>query len=186
MSLSNWIIASNYSLFWKSNIRSPPHRILSSLGCDIHLQYFAWRHFAFHNLAQGTLPFWNPYIFSGTPFIAGMQSALFYPFNVLYLLLPIHLAINYTVILHIFLSGVFFYFFMRTLNVERFAVFLSALVYMFAATQICRIYAGHLSTLCTMPRSFKVGLGISLVTLFSLVIGGVISRRRRSIEEEKK
>lgn len=124
--------------------------VLSSPICDIRTEFFACRYFAFHNLAQGILPLWNPYVLSGTPFMAGLESALFYPFNFLYLFLPTHLAINYTIILHLFLSGIFFYYFIRYLNIERFPSFISSLVYMFAATQVCHIYAGHLTVLSTI------------------------------------
>ena len=39
-------------------------------------------------LNEGHLPFWNPYLFSGAPFITNMQASLFYPLGTLYYLLP--------------------------------------------------------------------------------------------------
>ena len=137
-------------IFFGKIIFSSRNVVLSSPICDIRTEFFACRYFGFRNLAQGILPLWNPYIFSGTPFMAGLESALFYPFNFLYLFLPTHLAINYTIILHIFLSGVFFYYFICYFGVERFPSFISSLVYMFAATQVCHIYAGHLTVLSTI------------------------------------
>ena len=137
-------------IFFGEIIFGSHNAVLSDPGCDIRSLFFAWRWFGFHNLAQGILPLWNPYVFSGTPFVAGMQSALFYPLNFIYLILPTHLAINYSIILQLFLSGVFFYYFIRYFGVERFPAFISSLVYMFAATQVCHIYAGHLAVLSTI------------------------------------
>ncbi|HEA47194.1 MAG TPA: hypothetical protein ENH97_02145, partial [bacterium] len=137
-------------IFFGKVIFAPRNVVLGSPDYDIRSLFFAWRWFGFHNLAQGILPLWNPYVFSGLPFMAGMQSALFYPLNFLYLILPTHFAINYSIILHFFLSGVFFYYFIRYLNIERFSAFISSLIYMFAATQVGRIYAGHLTVLSTI------------------------------------
>lgn len=137
-------------LFFGKVILGPRHAVLGSPCCDICPIGFPWRYFAFHNLAQGILPLWNPYISCGMPFMAGMESALFYPFNFIYLLLPTSLAINYSIILHLFLSGVIFYYFIRYFNIERFSAFISSLVYMFAAAQLGHIFAGHFSDLCTI------------------------------------
>jgi len=40
-------------------------------------QFYPWRHFASETIHTGTLPLWNPYQFSGTPFAANSQSAPF-------------------------------------------------------------------------------------------------------------
>ncbi|MDX1521016.1 MAG: hypothetical protein R3264_05280, partial [Anaerolineae bacterium] len=37
--------------------------------------------FAAEHLRQGTIPLWNPHLYSGTPFAADIQSGLFYPIN---------------------------------------------------------------------------------------------------------
>ncbi len=137
-------------IFFEKIILGPRDAVLGSPNCDIRSLFFAWHWFGFRNLARGILSLWNPYIFSGTPFMAGMLSAFFYPLNLIYLILPTHLAINYSIILHLFLSGVFFYYFIRYFGVERFPAFISSLVYMFAATQVCHIYAGHLNVLSTI------------------------------------
>ena len=52
-------------------------QVLSRAGQDTWLQFFAWKHFGYEAIVRGELPLWNPYIFSGTPYIAGIQSAIF-------------------------------------------------------------------------------------------------------------
>lgn len=93
--------------------------VLSDQNTDTRHQLFYWRYFGFNTLARGTIPLWNPYIYGGTPFVGGVQSAIFYPLNLIFLVFPIHVAINYSIILHVFLSGVFTYLYLRYLNLGR-------------------------------------------------------------------
>lgn len=90
------------------------------------------------------LPLWNPYMFSGMPFLADPSSSMFYPLNLLFLIIPIGYAFSYLFVLDIFLIGLFTYFFAKTIKLDNFSSFISALVFMFSGTVIYRIYAGHL------------------------------------------
>ncbi|MDR4508615.1 MAG: YfhO family protein [Candidatus Brocadiaceae bacterium] len=139
--------------------------ILSSQNTDTHHQLFYWRYFGFKTLSQGIIPLWNPYIYSGAPFVAGVQSAVFYPLNLIFLVLPVHVAINYSIMLHIFLSGVFTYLYLRHLGLSkaeqksgpshigglsRPSCIIASIIFMFCAPQIFHVYPGHLPNLCTM------------------------------------
>jgi hypothetical protein len=50
------------------------------------LQFVPWWKWAYDTLLSGHLPFWNPLLGMGAPFIANYQSALFYPPNWTYFL----------------------------------------------------------------------------------------------------
>lgn len=54
---------------------------------DVFSQLLPWKHLSVDILKSGQWPLWNPYSFTGTPFLASYQSATLYPLNVL-LLLP--------------------------------------------------------------------------------------------------
>ncbi len=55
-------------------------------GSDFVLQFYPWKKFVFDHLqSQGSLPFWNPYLFSGSPLIPNIQVSLFYPLGFLVL-----------------------------------------------------------------------------------------------------
>ncbi|TVM03907.1 MAG: hypothetical protein CV087_02495 [Candidatus Brocadia sp. WS118] len=151
-------------------------RILSDQNTDTRHQLFYWRYFGFNTLAKGTIPLWNPYIYGGTPFVGGVQSALFYPLNLIFLVFPTHVAINYSIILHVFLSGVFTYLYLRFLHLNpkseiqnpkfyadglsRPSCMISSVIFMFCAPQIFHVYPGHLPNLCTM-------IWLPLILLFS-------------------
>lgn len=147
--------------------------VLSDQNTDTRHQLFYWRYFGFNTLAKGTIPLWNPYIYGGTPFVGGVQSAIFYPLNLIFLVFPIHVAINYSIILHVFLSGVFTYLYLRFLNLKsaipnllsvarlsRSSCMIASITFMFCAPQIFHVYPGHLPNLCTM-------IWLPLILLFS-------------------
>ncbi len=77
-------------------------------------EFYPWRLFAARTLHQGFLPLWNPYQFCGTPFLANGQSAILYPLNLLFVLLPVTRAFGASVWLHLVLTGLFMYGFLRS------------------------------------------------------------------------
>jgi hypothetical protein len=115
-------------------------------GSDFILQFYPWKKFVLdHIQSQGSLPFWNPYLFSGSPLISNIQVSLFYPLGFLYYLLPPDVAYGYSTVLHFVLGSFFMYLFMRSLEFQRTACFFSAMVFMFNGYFMGHLYAGHLS-----------------------------------------
>ena len=125
-------------------------RVLGSPALDGYYQYVPWRSFGFGQLRQGHLALWNPHIFSGAPYFGSFQSALLYPPNVLFLVLPLGPAINWSIALHVFLAGAFTYLWTRRRGLHPLASFLSALTFMLCGAHFLHIFAGHLSNLCTL------------------------------------
>jgi hypothetical protein len=128
-------------------------RVLGHPGSDMFLQYFAWREFGFRELAKGNLALWNPHIFSGAPYFGGMQGALLYPPNWLFLVLPTPVAINWTVALHVFAIGAFMFFWMRQRSLSAAASFFAATLVMFCGAFFPHVFAGHLPQLSAMTWS---------------------------------
>ncbi|MDY7039391.1 MAG: YfhO family protein [Chloroflexota bacterium] len=90
-------------------------------------------------LHSGQLPLWNPYLGNGTPLAANLQSAIFYPFNALYLLIPVRWAIGYTAVLHVLLAGWFMYLYGRELGLGRFASIIGGLAYALSGYMVARL-----------------------------------------------
>src|SRR5436305_1297884 len=59
---------------------------------DLITSFYPYHALAAQALAQRDAPLWNPYILGGTPLAAHSQAGQFYPLNLPYLLLPLHLA----------------------------------------------------------------------------------------------
>jgi hypothetical protein len=109
-----------------------------------------------------TLPLWDPYIHGGMPFVDGMHGDIFYPTTVLKPLLGQDL-VPYTmglkVIIHVFLAGVFMFFFLRSLNLRVVVSFLGGLLYMFSPCLVSLVYPGHdgkMFVIALTPLAFLV------------------------------
>lgn len=161
-------------------------QLLSSPYTDIRSYFYPILSFGFDVLSEGKIPLWNPYIYGGTPFIATLQAAIFYPLNCLYLILPISKAINWTIFLHLFLSGVFTYYLLKNYGRSRFGATVASIVYIFSAPHIMHIFAGHMVLLATIVwtplmflfldrfirgNGYKYGLFLSLTIALQLLAG---------------
>ena len=59
------------------------------------LQFYPWRQLAVEQIQAGHWPLWNPYLGAGTPLAANLQTAAFYPPNLLFLLMPVDRAFGW-------------------------------------------------------------------------------------------
>ncbi len=60
--------------------------------------------FTAHWLKQGVLPLWNSGIFAGLPWLADINQSVLSPFTLMFVLFKPALALNLTVILHLFIT----------------------------------------------------------------------------------
>ncbi|MBI2641403.1 YfhO family protein [Candidatus Roizmanbacteria bacterium] len=148
--MKKWLIPLVYILCIAYVMQEPlfhPERSLA--GIDLKLANVHWRAFTKFELLNGRIPLWNGFINSGQPFLAHPESALFYPFTLVYLFLPVSYAMTLLVAFHLFIAA----FAMERLSFylikDRFASFLSGISYMLSGYFVAKIYAGHLSSLFT-------------------------------------
>ena len=80
---------------------------------DVFTYFYPQEQYAASRLLRGELPLWNPYLFTGAPFLANIQTGVFYPFNLLFLILSVPRAYVYSAAIHIYLAGAFVYAFAR-------------------------------------------------------------------------
>lgn len=71
-------------------------------GDDIHRSYHFFRQLFGDAIARGEFPWWNPYLFSGEPFIANPSLAFWYPVNWLFALIPYRFVYSWIIPIHIF------------------------------------------------------------------------------------
>ena len=90
-----------------------------------------------------TLPRWDPYILGGLPFIDAMHGDTFYPTSLLKFFMPLHRAMGFKLIVHVFLAGLFMYFLLKAMRLGRYAAAFGGLCYMFACLFVSLVYAGH-------------------------------------------
>jgi len=159
------------------------NQILTSY--DTFTYFYPYRAYAATALAQGRLPTWLPDLFLGAPFLANIQTAVFYPLNLLFLIFSTPQALAVSVVGHVFLAGAFTYAFARlSVGLPRFGAFLAAVVFMFGG--FLAVQAGHINQLnasAWLPlllltfdlayrrRSVAWGLGAGLVLALVLLAG---------------
>jgi len=129
---------------------APSDLLIGSPRADIGQQFLAWRAFAAESLRAGRVPFWNPYSYAGEPFLGGFQSALIYPPNLIFLVLPLCRAVNLSLVVHLFILGAGVHRWASRRGLHPVAAGLCALALPLSGPVFPHVYAGHLSNLCTL------------------------------------
>lgn len=109
--------------------------IKNSYMLDSITQLFPWRHLTFTSLTNGIVPLWNPYQFSGLPFMAGFKPMVFYPLNVLFFLGEVR-AWNILLFFQLFLAFVFMYMLMRKLRISVWGSLLSSIAFAYSSFMV--------------------------------------------------
>ena len=108
---------------------------------EASLQLYPWRWLAFEELSNGRIPYWNPYNGGGTPLLANYQSAILYPPNWLYLVIPSSFAMNLLAIGHIYLAAFGMWHFTHRLEFSTFGRGISMLCFALGTYSIARLGA---------------------------------------------
>lgn len=107
--------------------------------------YTAWKSF----IAQSfylfhEFPLWNPYYFGGQPFVGSGQSAMFYPINLLYLIIPPKISFGYIFFIDFLLLSIFTYIFARTIKLDKYSSLISAIMMSFSGNIVLYLLSGHI------------------------------------------
>lgn len=113
---------------WRLGDSSSPKNVLFG---DVIRQYVPWRYFYRAAYLSGEVPFWNPYTFGGMPFLANIQSGVFYPFNLLFLLDSVETGCTLFLVFHLFVTGLGMYLLLRAQTLPPPAALVGALTWMF-------------------------------------------------------
>jgi hypothetical protein len=133
-------------LFWDALFLSPG-QILA--GNDLGNMFYHWHTFARSSIREGRLPLWNPFLFSGQPFAANPQPAIFYPATWLSLVMPVAASLAVNVVLHVWLAGAGMFAWLRSERASQGSALFGALVFAFSGYLFVRVQAGHLGVIAT-------------------------------------
>jgi hypothetical protein len=100
---------------------------------DVVRELYPWKTENVRQIKDKTFPLWNPYSFSGSPLLANYQSQVFYPFGILYFLLPQVTAWTILLILQPLLGGFFMYLYARSLRISKGGSIISAIAFNFSS-----------------------------------------------------
>lgn len=131
-------------------------------------------------LRHGRLPFWNPYVALGRPFLADVDSVAFYPPSLAYIFLDVHTACALGIGLHLLLGLYGSLKLARALAISRWASWAVALVFMSSAPIVGSFSSGLINygaSLCYIPLVFylcvrlQAARSLRLVAVLGLVLG---------------
>lgn len=123
--------------FWRILTPNPFDRAQFPVG-DFTDQFYAFRLYEARALAQGHIPIWSENFNSGHPFLADIQSAVFYPIALVNTLVHVWafnsfslFALELEALFHFYLAAAFTYLFARRVIKNRVGAFTSAIVFGF-------------------------------------------------------
>jgi len=96
---------------------------------DIQLLFMPMKHFLAEFWRQGELPLWNPMLFCGAPFLADIQTGVFYPLSIVFYLVPMPYALNMFIITHYIIAACLVYALTRHWNCSIPAACLAAMCF---------------------------------------------------------
>jgi len=174
---------SNYSAFFYSPWSTTEfpgwgHRIPNKpIGTDLVRFFYPNWEFAISEINEGRIPLWNPHVFSGNVFLANFQSAIFYPPNWLYFILPQLTAWSILHFIPFYIAGIGTYLFARKIKISPSGAILSAIAFSLSGFMIVWVeentvvpsVAAFLPLLLLMIENYKSTLNRRYLILFSII-----------------
>jgi hypothetical protein len=106
---------------------------------DLFTQFHGPRWWYRESLGAGQVPYWNPYIGCGVPFLANPQNGVLYPGSLLFLVLPFGPGLTAYAGLHSVLLGFFSYLLGRSLGLAFWGALLAGLIAGFAGLPLKQV-----------------------------------------------
>lgn len=111
-------------------------------GGDVAQQFYPSKFFLRQCLLSGEFPRYNPYLFSGAPFLP--TSSLYPPDLLMWLALPLKIGLWITQMAHLLWGALGMYLLVQRYTQDRAAALVSAVSFTFGSHFAARIFAGHL------------------------------------------
>ncbi len=113
------------------------------IAMDAIRQHLPWHKLTFTEIKMNfSLPLWNPYTFSGSPQLPNIQTFIFNPLNIFFLLLPMFEAWIIFIVLQVPLTIFFTYLFTRSLGLSKWPSLMSGIAFAFSSYLINWIEIG--------------------------------------------
>ena len=135
------------SIFHNSNSFIPHNSLVS----DPVFQFEPWRVFAKEQLLRGQFPLWNDLNAGGVPLFANSQSAVLFPLNYLYYILPVSISLNLIVLLKFMLLFIFSRLYIKSIGISEKVSILGSFCVCFAGFPLVWILWPHTNVYIFLP-----------------------------------
>ncbi|MBU0618992.1 YfhO family protein [Patescibacteria group bacterium] len=126
---------------WDGFVRFPFKNFLIT---DPVRQIYPYKQLVINQWKAGQVPSWNPYILAGMPLAASWQAGAFYPFNLVFLVLPFKLAWTVFIGLQPFLAALFMFFYLKNQRFKQLNCWLIALSWAFSGFMMAWLTWGNI------------------------------------------
>jgi hypothetical protein len=153
---SNWFTPLRFGILLALLIFAAFPQVLLGVQTFVVRDYgfFAYplAHFQHDSFWRGELPFWDPYNYCGTPFLAQWNTMPLYPPALIYLLLPLTWSLSCFCLLHLWFAGFGMYQLARRWTGNDFAAAFAGVAFAFnGLTLNLLMWPSHIATLSWMP-----------------------------------
>jgi hypothetical protein len=160
------------AFFWPLVLH--PGKVLYSNNSDVLAQHLPYKRFLARSWQEtGEVPLWCPHSLGGTPFIHDPQVSIFYPPNLLLLLVPDRLAgaaFSWLIVIQVILGGLFAFAYGREEGLTKLGAFVTGAGYMLSGKWLLHLLAaGH-----------SIVIGLAWLPLVLLCFERTLRRRRPS------
>ena len=146
-------------------------------GHDMRGYYFPYYELVREAIHEGRLPFWEPTLFNGYPFMAQPQQNAFYPPLWPGFILPLNSGISLYMVIHIWLAGMGLFLLVRYLNGRWLPAILSAIAFAFSGLLAGRLWAGHSTVYALVAWTPWIILGlfwsVRRLSIWTAIIAGL-------------
>lgn len=151
---------------------------------DIHRWFYPMKYFLAESFKAGEIPFWCSHYCCGSPFLNDIQSGVFYPISIVFLLFPFPLSLNIFIVVHFFLGFIFFYLFVTSLGISRKSALITAISYCYGSYIFATVNTlNNLTTGIWMPailwaftraskRPSPRSYGLTVFLIATAILGG--------------
>jgi hypothetical protein len=146
-------------------------------GHDMRGYYYPYYELVRESIRGGKLPFWEPTLFNGYPFMAQPQQNAFYPPLWPGYLLPLNVGISLYMLSHVWLAGMGMFLLVHLLGGRWLPAVLAAIAFSFSGLLAGRLWAGHSTVYALVAWTPWIILGLIWSvregSFWSAVIAGV-------------
>ena len=129
-------------------------------GHDMRGYYFPYYELVRAAVREGRLPYWEPTLFNGFPFMAQPQQNVFYPPLWPAYVLPLNAGISLYMLLHIWLAAMGMFLLVRELRGRWLPGVLAAIAFAFSGLLAGRLWAGHSTVYALVAWTPWIVLGL--------------------------
>jgi len=152
----NWFAPSRFALLLGLLVFASFPQVVLGVQTFIARDYgfFAYplAYFQKQCFSYGQIPFWDPYNFCGTPFLAQWNTMPLYPPSLIYLLLPLTWSLSFFCLLHLWFGGMGMYFLARRWTSNDFAAAFAGTAFLFSGMTLnLLMWPSHTATWSWMP-----------------------------------